>query len=238
MTKGDITMYTILVCDDDRDIVDAIEIYLSSEGYQIRKAYNGKEAMNLIQHETIHLALLDIMMPEMDGIRATIALREAGNPVPIIFLTAKSEDSDKVLGLNVGADDYITKPFNPLELTARVRSALRRYTKLGSMAQEQHVYSTGDLVVDDERKEVFVDGEQIRLTPIEYNLLKLLVRNKGRVFSISEIYEKIWKEPSYGADNIVAVHIRHIREKIEINPKEPKYLKVVWGIGYKVENYN
>ncbi len=231
-------MYTILVCDDDRDIVDAIEIYLTSEGYQIMKAYNGRDAINIINRETVHLALLDIMMPEMDGIRATITLREAGNPVPIIFLTAKSEDSDKVLGLNVGADDYITKPFNPLELTARVRSALRRYTKLGSMTQEQHIYSTGDLVVNDECKEVYVDGEQIRLTPIEYNLLKLLVRNKGRVFSISEIYEKIWKEPSYGADNIVAVHIRHIREKIEINPKEPKYLKVVWGIGYKVENYN
>ena len=231
-------MYTILVCDDDRDIVDAIEIYLTSEGYQIMKAYNGRDAINIINRETVHLALLDIMMPEMDGIRATITLREAGNPVPIIFLTAKSEDSDKVLGLNVGADDYITKPFNPLELTARVRSALRRYTKLGSMTQEQHIYSTGDLVVNDECKEVYVDGEQIRLTPIEYNLLKLLVRNKGRVFSISEIYEEIWKEPSYGADNIVAVHIRHIREKIEINPKEPKYLKVVWGIGYKVENYN
>ena len=231
-------MYTILVCDDDRDIVDAIEIYLTSEGYQILKASNGKDAINIINRETVHLALLDIMMPEMDGIRATITLREAGNPVPIIFLTAKSEDSDKVLGLNIGADDYITKPFNPLELTARVRSALRRYTKLGSMTQEQHIYSTGDLVVNDECKEVYVDGEQIRLTPIEYNLLKLLVRNKGRVFSISEIYEKIWKEPSYGADNIVAVHIRHIREKIEINPKEPKYLKVVWGIGYKVENYN
>ena len=231
-------MYTILVCDDDRDIVDAIEIYLTSEGYQIMKAYNGRDAINIINRETVHLALLDIMMPEMDGIRATITLREAGNPVPIIFLTAKSEDSDKVLGLNVGADDYITKPFNPLELTARVRSALRRYTKLGSMTQEQHIYSTGDLVVNDECKEVYVDGEQIRLTPIEYNLLKLLVRNKGRVFSISEIYEKIWKEPSYGADNIVAVHIRHIPEKIEINPKEPKYLKLVWGIGYKVENYN
>ena len=227
-------MYTILVCDDDRDIVDAIEIYLTSEGYQIMKAYNGRDAINIINRETVHLALLDIMMPEMDGIRATITLREAGNPVPIIFLTAKSEDSDKVLGLNVGADDYITKPFNPLELTARVRSALRRYTKLGSMTQEQHIYSTGDLVVNDECKEVYVDGEQIRLTPIEYNLLKLLVRNKGRVFSISEIYEKIWKEPSYGADNIVAVHIRHIREKIEINPKEPKYLKVVWGVGYKI----
>ncbi|MBO5199386.1 MAG: response regulator transcription factor [Lachnospiraceae bacterium] len=231
-------MYTILVCDDDKEIVDAIEIYLSSEGYQILKAYNGREAISIINRETVHLALLDIMMPQMDGIRATMTLREAGNPVPIIFLTAKSEDSDKILGLNIGADDYITKPFNPLELTARVRSTLRRYTRLGSMTQtDQHVYTTGGLVVNDERKEVYVDGELIRLTPIEYNLLKLLVRNKGRVFSISEIYEKIWKEPSYGADNIVAVHIRHIREKIEINPKDPKYLKVVWGIGYKIENY-
>lgn len=236
--KGDAIMYTILVCDDDKEIVDAIEIYLSSEGYQILKAYNGREAISIINRETVHLALLDIMMPQMDGIRATMTLREAGNPVPIIFLTAKSEDSDKILGLNIGADDYITKPFNPLELTARVRSTLRRYTRLGSMTQtDQHVYTTGGLVVNDERKEVYVDGELIRLTPIEYNLLKLLVRNKGRVFSISEIYEKIWKEPSYGADNIVAVHIRHIREKIEINPKDPKYLKVVWGIGYKIENY-
>ena len=206
--KGDAIMYTILVCDDDKEIVDAIEIYLSSEGYQILKAYNGREAISIINRETVHLALLDIMMPQMDGIRATMTLREAGNPVPIIFLTAKSEDSDKILGLNIGADDYITKPFNPLELTARVRSTLRRYTRLGSMTQtDQHVYTTGGLVVNDERKEVYVDGELIRLTPIEYNLLKLLVRNKGRVFSISEIYEKIWKEPSYGADNIVAVHI-------------------------------
>lgn len=231
-------MYTILVCDDDKDIVDAIEIYLSAEGYEIMKAYNGKEAIQVINNNEIHLVLMDVMMPEMDGIRATMFLRENNNSIPIIFLTAKSEDCDKVLGLNVGADDYITKPFNPLELIARVKSSLRRYTKLGSIVtEEKNVYSSGGLVIDDDRKEVYVDDELIKLTPIEYNLLKLLVKNKGRVFSINEIYELIWNEPSYGADNIVAVHIRHIREKIEINPKEPKYLKVAWGIGYKVEKY-
>ncbi len=231
-------MYTILVCDDDKDIVEAIQIYLNSEGYNIVKAYSGIEAIEQIKKHEIHLVLMDIMMPEMDGIRTTIKLRENNSSLPIIFLTAKSEDSDKVLGLNVGADDYITKPFNPLELIARVKSALRRYTKLGSIVTEEHnIYSSGDLVVNDDIKEVFVDGEQIKLTPIEYNLLKLLVKNKGRVFSIDEIYEIIWNEPSYGADNIVAVHIRHIREKIEINPKEPKYLKVAWGIGYKIEKY-
>ncbi len=231
-------MYTILVCDDDKDIVDAIHIYLSAEGYNIIKAYNGKEALELISEHQIHLVLMDIMMPQMDGIRATMTLRENNNSIPIIFLTAKSEDSDKVLGLNVGADDYITKPFNPLELIARVKSALRRYTKLGSIVtEENNIYSSGGLVVNDDRKEVYVDDELIKLTPIEYNLLKLLVKNKGRVFSINEIYELIWNEPSYGADNIVAVHIRHIREKIEINPKEPKYLKVAWGIGYKIEKY-
>jgi len=231
-------MYTILVCDDDKDIVDAIHIYLSAEGYNIIKAYNGKEALELINEHQIHLVLMDIMMPQMDGIRATMTLRENNNSIPIIFLTAKSEDSDKVLGLNVGADDYITKPFNPLELIARVKSALRRYTKLGSIVtEENNIYSSGGLVVNDDRKEVYVDDELIKLTPIEYNLLKLLVKNKGRVYSINEIYELIWNEPSYGADNIVAVHIRHIREKIEINPKEPKYLKVAWGIGYKIEKY-
>ncbi|WFR55063.1 response regulator transcription factor [Anaerocolumna sp. AGMB13025] len=231
-------MYNILVCDDDKDIVEAIQIYLNAEGYQVIKAYNGKEAIDIINSNEIHLALLDIMMPLMDGIRTTMKLRENNSTLPILLLTAKSEDSDKVLGLNVGADDYITKPFNPLELVARVKSALRRYTKLGSIAtEEQNIYSSGGLVVNDDRKEVYVDDELIKLTPIEYNLLKLLVKNKGRVFSINEIYELIWNEPSYGADNIVAVHIRHIREKIEINPKEPKYLKVAWGIGYKVEKY-
>lgn len=231
-------MYTILVCDDDKDIVEAIQIYLTSEGYNVMKAYNGKEAISMINSNQIHLVLMDVMMPLMDGIRATMLLRENNNTIPIIFLTAKSEDCDKVLGLNVGADDYITKPFNPLELIARVKSALRRYTKLGSIvAEEQNIYTSGGLVVNDDRKEVYVDDELIKLTPIEYNLLKLLVKNKGRVFSINEIYELIWNEPSYGADNIVAVHIRHIREKIEINPKEPKYLKVAWGIGYKIEKY-
>ncbi|MDF2589877.1 MAG: two component transcriptional regulator, winged helix family protein [Anaerocolumna sp.] len=231
-------MYTILVCDDDKDIVDAIQIYLSAEGYHVIKAYDGKEALEVIKSNEIHLVLLDIMMPQVDGIRVTMKLRENNSTLPIILLTAKSEDSDKVLGLNAGADDYITKPFSPLELIARVKSALRRYTKLGSIvAEEQNIYSSGGLVVNDDRKEVYVDDELIKLTPIEYNLLKLLVKNKGRVFSINEIYELIWNEPSFGADNIVAVHIRHIREKIEINPKEPKYLKVAWGIGYKIEKY-
>lgn len=228
-------MYTILVCDDDKDIVDAIEIYLSQEGYRIQKAYNGWEALSFIEKNEVHLVLMDIMMPELDGLRTTRKLREGQNKLPIIFLSAKSEDCDKVLGLNIGADDYITKPFNPLELIARVKSALRRYTALGSIAEDQNVFQSGGLVVNDDRKEVFVDGEPIKMTPIEYNLLKLLVKNKGRVFSIGEIYEQIWNEPSFGADNIVAVHIRHIREKIEINPKDPKYLKVVWGIGYKIE---
>ena len=228
-------MYTILVCDDDKDIVDAIQIYLAQEGYTILKAYNGLQALEIIREHEVHLAILDIMMPQMDGIRTTIKLREENNSVPILFLSAKSEDSDKVLGLNIGADDYITKPFNPLELIARVKSALRRYTKLGSIATDTNLYMSGGLVVNDDLKTVTVDGETVRLTPIEYNLLRLLVKNKGKVFSIPEIYEQIWNEPCYGADNIVAVHIRHIREKIEINPKEPKYLKVVWGVGYKIE---
>ena len=232
-------MYTILVCDDDRDIVDAIEIYLSGEGYRVMKAYTGLQALDIIQQETIHLLLLDIMMPEMNGIRTTMKLREMHNTLPIIFLSAKSEDCDKVLGLNIGADDYITKPFNPLELLARVKSSLRRYTQLGNIdAMNHNLYSSGGLIINDDTKEVTVDGNLVKLTPIEFNLLKLLVKNKGKVFSISEIYELIWNEPSFGVDNIVAVHIRHIREKIEINPKEPKYLKVAWGIGYKIENYD
>ncbi len=232
-------MYTILVCDDDRDIVDAIEIYLSGEGYRVMKAYTGLQALDLIQRETIHLLLLDIMMPEMNGIRTTMKLREMNNTLPIIFLSAKSEDCDKVLGLNIGADDYITKPFNPLELLARVKSSLRRYTQLGNIdAMNHNLFSSGGLIINDDTKEVTVDGNLVKLTPIEFNLLKLLVKNKGKVFSISEIYELIWNEPSFGVDNIVAVHIRHIREKIEINPKEPKYLKVAWGIGYKIENYD
>ena len=231
-------MFTILVCDDDKEIVEAIQIYLTTEGYNVIKAYNGTEVLKMVKENEVHLILLDIMMPMMDGIRTTMKLRESNNIIPIILLTAKSEDSDKVLGLNIGADDYITKPFNPLELIARVKSSLRRYTQLGSLQPNNNIYSSGGLVIDDEAKEVTVDGEPIKLTPIEYNLLKLLVKNKGKVFSISEIYEQIWNEPSFGADNIVAVHIRHIREKIEINSKDPKYLKVAWGIGYKVEKYD
>lgn len=229
-------MYTILICDDDRDIVSALDIYLTSEGYQTVKAYNGREALKAVEQREIHLILMDIMMPELDGIRATAKLREENN-VPIILLTAKSEDTDKILGLNIGADDYITKPFNPLELVARVKSQLRRYTQLGNLNQQNNsqVYKCGGLMINDENKEVTVDGEPIKLTPIEYNILLLLVKNAGKVFSIDQIYEKIWNEDAIGADNTVAVHIRHIREKIEINPKEPRYLKVVWGVGYKIE---
>ena len=228
-------MYRILVCDDDKDIVDAIEIYLSQEGYEILKAFNGKQALEIIDSTEIHLAILDIMMPELDGIHTVMKLREKNQSLPIILLSAKSEDSDKVLGLNIGADDYITKPFNPLELIARTKSALRRYTVLGSLPAADNIYTSGGLMVNDDTKEVTVDGEPVKLTPIEYNMLCFLVKNKGRVFSISEIYEAIWQEPSFGVDNIVAVHIRHIREKIEIDPKNPKYLKVAWGIGYKIE---
>ena len=229
-------MFNILVCDDDKEIVDAIDIYLSQEGYHILKAYDGLQAIEIMKKEEVHLILLDIMMPNLDGIRATRKIRETSS-VPIIMLSAKSEDVDKILGLNIGADDYITKPFNPLELVARVKSQLRRYTQLGNMSQqaEGQVYKCGGLQINDDNKEVTVDGEPIKLTPIEYNILLLLVKNAGKVFSIDEIYEKIWNEEAIGADNTVAVHIRHIREKIEINPREPKYLKVVWGVGYKIE---
>ena len=228
-------MYNILVCDDEREIVDAIEIYLMQEGYQVLKAYDGEEAIDILKKQEVHLLIMDIMMPKLDGIRATMKIRE-NYSIPIIFLSAKSQDADKILGLNIGADDYITKPFNPLELVARVKSQLRRYTKLGNMAQESNqIYKTGDLIMNDETKEVTVDGEAVKLTPIEYNILLLLVKNQGRVYSIEQIYENIWEEEAIGADNTVAVHIRHIREKIEINPKEPKYLKVVWGVGYKIE---
>ncbi len=226
---------TILVCDDDKEIVDAIEIYLSQEGYRILKAYDGLQAVEMLQKEDVQLLLIDIMMPKLDGLRATLKIREKSS-IPIIILSAKSEDADKILGLNIGADDYVTKPFNPLELTARVKSQLRRYTKFGTAAGEnQKVYQTGGLVINDDLKEVTVDGEPVKLTPIEYNILLLLVKNQGKVFSINQIYESIWNEDAIGADNTVAVHIRHIREKIEINAKEPRYLKVVWGIGYKVE---
>ncbi len=226
---------TILVCDDDREIVDAIEIYLSQEGYRILKAYDGVQAVEMLEQEDVQLLLIDIMMPKLDGLRATLKIREKSS-IPIIILSAKSEDADKILGLNIGADDYVTKPFNPLELVARVKSQLRRYTKLGNATDEnQKIYQTGGLVMNDDLKEVTVDGEPVKLTPIEYNILLLLVKNQGKVFSINQIYESIWNEDAIGADNTVAVHIRHIREKIEINAKEPRYLKVVWGIGYKVE---
>lgn len=229
-------MYNILVCDDDKEIVEAIEIYLTQEGYHILKAYDGEQALKLLESEEVHLLILDVMMPRLDGIRATLKIREKHN-IPIIILSAKSEDVDKILGLNVGADDYVTKPFNPLELIARVKSQLRRYMKLGSTSKESEdkVYETGGLRINDDLKEVTVDGEAVKLTPIEYNILLLLVKNQGRVFSINQIYESIWNEEAIGADNTVAVHIRHIREKIEINPKDPRYLKVVWGVGYKVE---
>ena len=229
-------MYNVLVCDDDREIVEAIEIYLSQEGYKVLKAYDGEEALKGLGRGKVDILIIDVMMPKLDGIRATLKIREKKN-MPIIILSAKSEDADKILGLNVGADDYMTKPFNPLELTARVKSQLRRYTQLGSTIDKsnQAVYAVGGLSIDDEQKEVTVDGEPVRLTPIEYNILLLLVKNQGKVFSIDQIYESIWNEDAIGVDNTVAVHIRHIREKIEINPKEPRYLKVVWGVGYKIE---
>lgn len=228
-------MTNILVCDDDKEIVDAIEIYLQQEGYQIYKAYDGEQAIKVLKEMNIQLLIIDIMMPRLDGIHATLKIREFSS-VPIIILSAKSEDTDKILGLNMGADDYITKPFNPLELVARVKSNLRRYTQLGSLNVENNaLYQVGGLCMNDDTKEVTVDGEPVKLTPIEYNILFLLVKNQGKVFSIDQIYENIWNEEAIGADNTVAVHIRHIREKIEINPKEPRYLKVVWGVGYKVE---
>ena len=229
-------MAKILVCDDDKDIVEAIDIYLTQEGYEVLKAYDGDEAIKVLKSNEVDLLIMDVMMPRLDGIRATLKIRE-NMSLPIIILSAKSEDADKILGLNIGADDYITKPFNPLELVARVKSQLRRYTQLGSTARSdnQSEFRTGGLMIRDELKEVTVDGEKVKLTPIEYNILLLLVKNQGKVFSINQIYENIWNEEAIGADNTVAVHIRHIREKIEINPKEPRYLKVVWGVGYKVE---
>lgn len=230
-------MYTILVCDDEKEIVDAIEIYLSQEGYRVLKAYDGVQALELLRQEEVHLLILDVMMPRMDGIHAMMKIRETSS-IPIIVLSAKTQDTDKVLGLNLGADDYVAKPFNPLELLARVKSQIRRYTNFGTAASQEEterIYTTGGLVINDDRKEVTVDGEPVKLTRIEYSILLFLVQNKGKVFSIDQIYEQIWKEEAYGADNTVTVHIRHIREKIEIDPKNPKYLKVIWGIGYKVE---
>ena len=234
---GKDNMSNILVCDDDKSIVDAIDIYLSQEGYTVYKAYDGEEAVKMLDTEDIQLLIIDIMMPKLDGIHATLKIRE-NYSIPIIILSAKSEDSDKILGLNIGADDYVTKPFNPLELVARVKSALRRYTSLGSISSDdENIHATGSLVVNDDTKQVFVDDEEVKLTPIEFNILKLLVSNAGRVFSSDQIYENIWNEEAYGSDNIVAVHIRHIREKIEIDPKNPRFIKVVWGIGYKAEKY-
>ena len=211
-------MYNVLVCDDDREIVKAIEIYL-------------------VKENTIHLIILDIMMPKKDGIETIEEIRKEKS-IPVIMLSAKSEDEDKIKGLNLGADDYVTKPFNPLELIARVNSCIRRYTKLGSASNEgsKNIYTSGELIIDDDLKKVTVDGKEVKLTPTEYNILKFLTKNKGKVYSIEQIYENVWEDEAYGAENIIAVHIRHIREKIEINPKEPKYLKVIWGVGYKIEN--
>ena len=230
-------MYNILVCDDERDIVSALDIYLTSDGYRVFKAYNGKEALEYIRTENIHLVLMDIMMPEMDGIQTMVKIRELSN-VPVILLTAKSEDTDKVLGLMVGADDYITKPFNPVEMQARVKSQLRRYMQLGSGNDTGSKLVTGGIELDDKSKEVTLDGEKVNLTRTEYDILKLLMEHPGQVYSPNEIYEKVWKDNPYGTENTVAVHIRHLREKVEYNPAEPRNLKVVWGRGYKMEGEN
>ena len=224
----------ILVCDDDKEIAGAIEIYLRNEGYSVFKAFDGKEALKIAKEEEIHLILMDVMMPGLDGIQATMKIREEKN-IPIIILSAKSEDYDKITGLNVGADDYMTKPFNPLELIARVKSHLRRYMNFGTITTRSSVYRTGGLELDNEEKKVTVDGEDAGLTPTEFRIMKLLMESPGRVFSMEQIYENVWNEPAYNAENTVAVHIRRIREKIEIEPKNPRYLKVVWGIGYKIE---
>lgn len=228
-------MYNILICDDERDIVSALKIYLSAEGYGIFTAYNGIEALDIIKKEEVHLILMDIMMPQLDGINAVKTLREFCN-APVIFLSAKSEDADKILGLNIGADDYVTKPFNPVEVIARVRSHLRRYMQLGAgVKNEDEMYKIGGVELDDRSKEVTVDGDAVNLTPTEYEILKLLLQNVGRVLSPKEIYIKVWGDEPYGSENTVAVHIRHLREKIEIDPAEPRYLKVVWAKGYKID---
>ena len=227
-------MYHILVCDDEKDIVTALGIYLKSDGYQVYEAYNGKEALDIIRSKEIHLVLMDIMMPKLDGIQAMLKIRERSN-VPVILLTAKGEDSDKVLGLTVGADDYITKPFNPIEVSARVKSQLRRYMQLGGGSVRPDVIRVGGIELDDKEKRVTLDGEPVALTPTEYDILKLLMQNPGQVFSPREIYTRIWNDLPLGSENTVAVHIRHLREKLEINPAEPRYLKVVWGQGYKCE---
>ncbi len=228
-------MQTVLVVDDDSDIVTALKIYLLPEGYRILEAYNGKEAIDIIEKEHVDLILMDIMMPEMDGVTATAKLRETCN-IPIILLTAKSEDTDKILGLNIGADDYITKPFNPMEVIARVRSQLRRYTTLGGKTQSVDEIVVGGIVMNDESKIVTVDGDEVSLTPVEYGILKLLMTNLNRVLSSEEIYEKVWNDEAISGDGVVAVHIRHLREKIEIDPSNPRYIKVVWGHGYKMVN--
>ena len=229
-------MYNILVCDDDKEIVSAIEIYLSKEGYNVLKAYNGEECIEILKQNTIHLVLLDIMMPKKDGIETIVEIRKQ-NSIPVIMLSGKSEDEDKIKGLDLRADEYVTKPFSPEKLITKMKSSLRRYTKLGAIKdeKEENVYRTGGLEINDNLKKVMVDGKEVKLTPTEYNILKFLTKNKGIVYSIEQIYQSIWEEDCYGAENIIAVHIRHIREKIEINPKEPRYLKVIWGVGYKVE---
>lgn len=229
-------MYNILICDDEVDIVNALKIYLYDTNYTLMEAFNGKEALKIMETNEVHLVLLDIMMPEMDGISAMMKIREKSN-VPIILLTAKSEDTDKVLGLNVGADDYITKPFNPIEVSARVRSQLRRYMQLGGGKISPDVLKTGGIELDDKEKSVTLDGEAVSLTPTEYDILKLLMQHPGQVFSPREIYQRIWNDLPYGSENTVAVHIRHLREKLEINPAEPRYIKVVWGQGYKCEKF-
>ena len=228
-------MYNILVCDDEKDIVSALKIYLTADGYQVFEAYNGKEALDVIKTQEVHLVLMDIMMPVMDGITAMTRIREFSN-VPVILLTAKSEDTDKILGLTVGADDYVTKPFNPVEVQARVKSQLRRYMLLGGGQVKQDNLVIGGIELDDRTKEVTLDGEKVSLTRTEYDILKLLMEHPGQVFSPNQIYEQVWKDNPYGTENTVAVHIRHLREKVEYNPAEPRYLKVVWGRGYKIED--
>jgi len=230
-------MFDVLVCDDDKDIVDAIATYLKMEGYNPIKAYDGEQVLSIMEQRSVHLLIMDIMMPKLDGIETTSRIRKTYN-IPIILVSAKSEDFDKIMGLSYGADDYVTKPFNPLELIARVKSQLRRYTNLGSLIVEENLLKSGGLTLNMETKEVKVDDELVSVTPTEYRIIHLLIKNPGRVFSIQEIYENVWNEDAIGAENTVAVHIRRIREKLEINPKDPKYLKVVWGIGYKIEKYS
>ena len=226
--------YNILICDDERDIVSALKLYLDDENYKLFEAYNGKEALEIVDNNEIHLLLLDIMMPKMNGLETLATLRKDKN-IPVILLTAKSEDTDKVLGLNIGADDYVTKPFNLIELLARVKSQIRRYTKLGAQNNNENILKVGEIILDDSKKVVLNFGEEVSLTPKEYGILKLFMENPGVVFSIKDIYKSVWQETLYGSENTVAVHIRHLREKLEINPDEPRHLKVVWGQGYKIE---